>query len=231
MKIDLHVHTKISSPCSSIKITQMIDYARHIGLDAICVTDHDTLHGAILAQKIGKEKNFPVFKGMEINTYEGDFLVFGLEKDIGKPLSARELLDLVSSSGGAAIVAHPYRPFERALKDKVYSIKGFNALEVENGNTSPEYNKLAQSASFKLSLPGTGGSDAHQLWEIGRYYTRFDHTITSEQELVEAIKSGNYQAKTGASNVLNYNQEAVTNYSYHKEKINEQPVSYLRQLI
>ncbi|PKM79201.1 MAG: histidinol-phosphatase [Firmicutes bacterium HGW-Firmicutes-13] len=196
MNIDMHVHTKVSSPCSSIDIYEMIEYARHIGLDAVCVTDHDTLYGAEIAQKIGKEKGFPVFRGIEVNTYEGDFLVFGLKKDINRTVSARELLRIVTLEGGAAVVAHPYRQFERALGNKIYSLSGYDAVEVKNGNTPVRYNKLAQMAAADLNMPGIGGSDAHQVEEIGRCYTKFTADITTEQELIKAIKSGNYEAKT-----------------------------------
>lgn len=197
MNIDMHVHTNVSSICSSIDICQMIDYAKHIGLDAICVTDHDTLHGARVAKKIGREKNFLIFRGMEVNTVEGDFLVFGLEEDIeeGK-YTAQELLHMVSSAGGAAIAAHPYRRFERALGDKIFSLTDYHAIEVKNGNTPGMLNEMARSAAVQLNLPGIGGSDAHHLNEIGRYYTRYTSPVADEKGLIEAIKSGEYEAMT-----------------------------------
>ncbi len=197
MNIDMHVHTNVSSICSSIDICLMIDYAKHIGLDAICVTDHDTLYGARVAEKIGREKDFLIFKGMEVNTVEGDFLVFGLEEDIeeGK-YTAEEMLKMVAASGGAAIAAHPYRRFKRALGDKIFSLTDCHAIEVKNGNTPGMLNEVARSAALQLKLPGVGGSDAHQLNEIGRFYTQFKYPVTNEQELIEAIKSGEYEAMT-----------------------------------
>ena len=197
MNIDMHVHTNVSSICSSIDISNMIDYAKHIGLDAICVTDHDTLHGARVAEKIGREKDFLIFKGMEVNTVEGDFLVFGLEEDIeeGKH-SAEELLRMVSSAGGAAIAAHPYRRFNRALGDKIFSLTDYHAIEVKNGNTPGMLNEMARTAALQLNLPGIGGSDAHMLHQVGRFYTKFNSSVTSEQELIEAIKLGEYEAMT-----------------------------------
>ncbi|UNC90834.1 PHP domain-containing protein [Candidatus Contubernalis alkaliaceticus] len=197
MNIDMHVHTNISSACSCIDICQMIDYARYIGLDAICVTDHDTLHGARVAHKIGREKNFLILRGMEVNAVEGDFLVFGLEEDIeeGK-FTAKEVLQMVSSAGGAAIAAHPYRRFERALGDKIFSLTDYHAIEVKNGNTPGMLNEMARNAALQLNLPGIGGSDAHRLNEVGRYYTRFKTPVKNERELIEAIKLGEYEAMT-----------------------------------
>ena len=218
MNIDMHVHTNVSSICSCIDICQMIDYAKHIGLDAICVTDHDTLYGATVAQKIGREKDFLIFKGMEVNTVEGDFLVFGLEEDIeeGKH-SAEELLRMVSSAGGAAIAAHPYRRFNRALGDKIFSLTDYHAIEVKNGNTPGMFNEVARSAALQLNLPGVGGSDAHRLNQIGRYYTRFRTPVATEQELIEAIKTGEYEAMTRMPE-FRLKSERVKEFSNQKSK-------------
>ena len=41
MVIDLHVHSSPASPCSSIPVEQLIEEARAIGLDGICLTDHN----------------------------------------------------------------------------------------------------------------------------------------------------------------------------------------------
>lgn len=218
MNIDMHVHTNVSSVCSCIDISLMIDYAKHIGLDAICVTDHDTLHGARVAEKIGREKDFLIFKGMEVNTVEGDFLVFGLEEDIeeGK-YTAKEFLRIVSEAGGAAIAAHPYRRFRRALGDKIFCLSEYHAIEVKNGNTPGMLNELARTAALQLNLPGIGGSDAHQLNEIGRFYTQFKYPITNEQELIDAIKSGEYEAMTRVID-LNIKPAVIKDFSNHTRK-------------
>lgn len=79
MIIDFHVHEKTYSYDSEMALEDIIDQAKKIGLDAVCITDHDSINIKEKAQKIGKEKNFLVLVGAEILTYEGDLLVFGLD--------------------------------------------------------------------------------------------------------------------------------------------------------
>jgi hypothetical protein len=42
----------------------------------------------------------------------------------------------------------------------------------------------------RLSLPGTGGSDAHQVHEIGMCLTLFENEVTNEEELIREIRAG-----------------------------------------
>ena len=45
-------------------------------MDAICVTEHLYVEGANVAQEIGRQVGFPVFRGVEARTDLGDMLVF-----------------------------------------------------------------------------------------------------------------------------------------------------------
>ena len=46
-----------------------------------------------------------------------------------------------------------------------------------------------------LGLPGTGGSDAHQVDEIATWVTVFEKDIQTEQELVEELHAGRFMAE------------------------------------
>lgn len=63
---DLHVHTTCSD--SSRSVPQVLEYAKMIGLTYIAVTDHDTMKGVDLAQKLGREMGIRVIPGVEITT-------------------------------------------------------------------------------------------------------------------------------------------------------------------
>jgi hypothetical protein len=43
-----------------------------------------------------------------------------------------------------------------------------------------------------LNLPATGGSDAHEVSEVGIFATRFSQVITNEKALIEALRDGSY---------------------------------------
>jgi hypothetical protein len=46
----------------------------------------------------------------------------------------------------------------------------------------------------KLGLPGTGGSDAHQVHEIGACLTLFENEVRNEEDLIREIRAGRIRA-------------------------------------
>ena len=83
MIIDTHIHESKYSPDSFIELRKATDIAKLIGLDGICITNHDNNN---LRNDIGdyaKINGILVIVGTEVLTYQGDILVFGL-KDIPK---------------------------------------------------------------------------------------------------------------------------------------------------
>jgi hypothetical protein len=63
---------------------------------------------------------------------------------------------------------------------------------VLNGKVTPRENEFAHQVAEGLNLPATGGSDAHEVSEVGRYATQFSRLIQNEAELVEALKNDAY---------------------------------------
>jgi hypothetical protein len=69
-----------------------------------------------------------------------------------------------------------------------------DAIEVGNGKLSDDENDMARKVSEKLGLPGTGGSDAHRVDEVGRWVTVFEQDIRTELELLEELRAGRFSA-------------------------------------
>ncbi|MDD3340106.1 MAG: PHP domain-containing protein [Lachnospiraceae bacterium] len=63
MKADLHCHTTNSD--GSTPLEQLIPYAKRIGLDALAITDHDTMQGIPLALELGQKYNLTIIPGVE----------------------------------------------------------------------------------------------------------------------------------------------------------------------
>ncbi|WP_432402928.1 PHP-associated domain-containing protein [Wukongibacter sp. M2B1] len=190
MIIDLHFHTIQYSPCSYIDMEEGIRYAKDIGLDGICITDHDNNEAKGYVKELEKKYRLLVIAGVEIFTYEGDILCFGIDKLPEKRLHAQELIDFVNEKGGATISAHPFRNNGRGLGNKIKDLNGLSAIEIFNGNTSDENNLKAHKLASRLNIPCVGASDTHKLQNIGKYATRFHNKIKGEKDLIEAIKHG-----------------------------------------
>ncbi|MCP4691224.1 MAG: DUF2889 domain-containing protein [Desulfobacterales bacterium] len=200
--IDLHVHTYPASPCSSAAVDDLIVEAKRIGLDGICLTDHNHLWAPADVEALRQKHGFMVLRGNEITTNQGDVLVFGLERDIKGIINLQELRAEVVSAGGFMIVAHPIRGFlvigagqvgltpEKAMEREVFG--SVDAVEALNGKVTGDENAFASKVAASLGLPTTGGSDAHEVEEVGQYATRFAAVIHDEKDLIEALKSGAY---------------------------------------
>lgn len=189
MFIDTHMHCLEGSADSFIKISEIVEQARIIGLDAICITDHDSNSAKEYAREYGKKNNFKIFVGAEILTYEGDIVVFGLEDLPKEKMHAQELIDLVNSNGGVTIAAHPFRENNRGCGKQLKELNGLTAIEVFNGSTRAYNNLYAFAHAVELGLATVAASDCHEAETVGRYCTIFPDNIETEQDLINAIKN------------------------------------------
>lgn len=201
--IDLHVHTSEASPCSSAPLKDLVEEARRIGLDGICLTDHNHVWDAGTVAALREKHDFLILRGNEISTDQGDMLVFGFDKDIQGIIQLPDLKEQVIKSGGFIIAAHPFRGFltfgigqlgltpEKAMARPLF--QHVDAVEVLNSKVSEKENRFSSQVAEGLHLPQTAGSDAHEVQEVGIYATRFFDTITDEGDLLTALRQGNYQ--------------------------------------
>lgn len=203
MLVDLHVHTNISSRCSSVMPDELVERARELGLDAVCVTEHATFRGAQVNYEYALEHGFKVFRGMEVYTELGDMLAFGWEENVRYYLFPfADLKREVESRGGIVIPAHPCRGvadarhrIQHGMPDEL--LESIVAIETHNGAISRKCNDLAERLRKKYKLFGVGGSDAHHVSHIGRCVTVFEDEPADELELIAALKSGKYRAAYG----------------------------------
>ena len=204
MVIDLHTHSYPASPCSSVGVDSLISEAKRIGLDGICLTDHNVVWDAEDIQRLSSQHEFLVLRGTEITTDQGDMLVFGLDEVIKEIIPIRDLRVRVENAGGFMVVAHPFRGFltfnvghlgltpEKAMERTLF--KMVDAIETLNSKVTPKENGFASEVAQGLGLPQTGGSDAHGVSEVGIYATQFDKgiQIKNEESLIQALKSGRF---------------------------------------
>ena len=184
------MHCLEGSPDSFIKIQQIVDQAKQMGLDAICITDHDNNDVRDYALKYSKDIGFKIFVGVEILTYEGDIVVFGLQNVPTQKIHAQELIDLVHEVGGVTIAAHPFRENNRGCGKYLKELKGLTAVEVFNGSTKSYNNLYAFATALELGLATVAASDCHEVETVGRYCTIFPDDVETEEDLICAIREG-----------------------------------------
>lgn len=200
--IDLHMHTSPASPCASDPVEALIAEAKRIGLDGICLTDHNFVWPPQRVEALRQKHGFLILAGNEIITDQGDMLVFGLQRDIQGVIPLAELRKEVDRAEGFIIAAHPFRGFltfgageigltpEKAMARPCFPL--VDGIEVLNGKVTAAENNLAAEVARGLNLPASGGSDAHAWGEVGVYATRFEAAIASEADLLAALKTGRF---------------------------------------
>ena len=102
MLIDTHLHEKKFSGDSFISLEMIVKKAGELGLDGICITDHERRHRAEVAA-LSQKTGFLIITGAEVLTLEGDMTVFGLDRLPEKTVHARELVWMTEAAGGVAI--------------------------------------------------------------------------------------------------------------------------------
>lgn len=199
MIIDLHIHTNLGSICSQLEPGELLETAQQLGIDAVCVTEHHSHRGANKMVEFAEGSGYPIFRGVEIYTELGDMLVYGLKRDTRYHLTTfEELMEMAEEDGAVIVPAHPCRGWGRKHKHAhVFPrelIGQVVAIETLNGANTVRSNEAALAIAEECGLYGTGGSDAHAIWQVGKCVTVFEKDIASEEELVNELREGRFAA-------------------------------------
>ena len=171
-----------------MSLEDAVTAARYQGLDAMCITNHDSLD--IAGSAALRTTNFPVFVGVELTTRQGDMLAFGLKSLPSFRPTAQEFIDFVAGQNGFSCAAHPFRVWSGGLGNCLDSLRSLDGVEVLNGGNDDTANCQAWQSCKQLRLVALGGSDAHRGQDVGRCATWFPGPVTSMRELIQTMKSG-----------------------------------------
>ena len=186
-----------------MSVEELIVAAKAQGLDGICLTEHNKPWDRDEVLRLREKLDFPVFRGMEVTTKDGDILVFGLHEEMNEILSASELRERVAGVGGYSIAAHPFRGFlmfgfselsltpERAAARPIF--QSIDAIEAYNCKVTEQETRIAFEVGERLGLPCVAGSDAHKVTDVGKFATDFSRMISTDEELVAELLAGRFR--------------------------------------
>lgn len=166
MKLELHTHTYYSHQSKLYydgldSPANMVKSAKKNGLDAIAITDHDTLEGILEAKKTARKAGIDVIAGEEVSTRSGHVLAIDIQETVKPGLSVKETADIIRQQGGICIAAHPFDYVRDSIgREAVYcdAVEAFNA-----GNINRVSDIKARRFAKKYNKPVTAGSDAHSM--------------------------------------------------------------------
>lgn len=168
------MHTHYSYDCITSP-EALVRRCETVGLNCVAVTDHNSVRGALAAQKIAP---FTVIVGSEIKSTGGEITGLFIEDDIPAGLEPVLTAKRIKEQGGLVSIPHPFTGMGRSALDKrtttdllpyVDIIEGFNARTMSRGD-----NHAAQVFALEHGIPTTAVSDAHTTRELGKTYTEFE---------------------------------------------------------
>ena len=194
MLIDMHTHTSVFSTDSNLLPHEALERAAERGIDGVVLTEHDVLWPADRTARLAEQIGIVVLPGIEVTTELGHVLVYGLTEPFPRITDSRRLKAYCDERQALMYLAHPARA--PGLRVPRAAMELFDGVEGLNGCDGPLQNQSASSRGRSRPLPPIGGSDSHALHEVGTAATEFEADIRSLEELMAALRSGDYQPTT-----------------------------------
>ena len=189
IKADLHIHTEYSVDCNT-PLPRIIERCQEIGIDCIAVADHGTIEGALRMQEIAP---FTVIVAEEIRTPHGEIMGIFLKEGIPNGLPLAETISRIKAQGGLVGVPHPFdtlRGIGAGNKILEELVEKIDVIEVFNSRSLfLQASTKAQVFAQKYDIPGSAGSDAHTLNEIGNAYVEMPE-FNGRDDFLQALRNG-----------------------------------------
>lgn len=196
LRTELHCHNVFSNfnvgpleapyDCS-VTVKAQIEAARQTGLDAIFVTNHNTLDGyeqaRVFCANHSKYSGISVYPAEEVTLDNGAHIIaYGIYEKIESGQSLHETLDEIKRQGAVSSAPHPFGILD-ALRE---SSKECDIIEIFNSNNADMISNV-RAATFadENSMVGVAGSDSHVSSTLGRCV----NVIDAEQNLDSILGS------------------------------------------
>ncbi|HEY60866.1 MAG TPA: PHP domain-containing protein [Anaerolineae bacterium] len=166
LRVEFHCHT-VYSMDSSNHLPQLLKLAHERGIDRLVITDHNTIRGALRAKEMDPEL---VIIGEEIMTPKGELIAYFLTEEVPAHLSPIETIERLRKQDAFISVPHPFDMLRHGwhTQDLLDILPMVDAIEVFNSRClSTGINERARTFAEEHDIPGTVGSDAHSLVELG----------------------------------------------------------------
>lgn len=190
--MELHAHSAASHDGRD-PVDMLVQRAIDVGLDALAVTDHNTIEASLKARELAEQRGLIGIPGMEISSAAGHVLGLGIETPVERGLSFHETLDRIHANGGIAVVPHPFQESRSGVakhldKDEIAAA---DAIEVYNSRLLTGLgNRQARRFAQARNLPMTAGSDAHISEMVGQARTLVNADEQTADGIIDAILAG-----------------------------------------
>ena len=182
---EVHAHTRASD--GMVTTTELVRAAARVGLQVLCITDHDTIADLAEAIELGAELGVDVVRGQEVTCVfpPGTHIIaLFLERQVRMHMSVEDTVDAIHDEGGLALVAHPFMPtyfasMSQRRLDHLLESRTVDGIELRH--TAPvlpgTWKKLDEYYTAHRDQLGAavGAGDSHYgIGDIGRMVTVFE---------------------------------------------------------
>ena len=196
LKTELHCHNMFSNfqlgkdetpyDCN-VTIRDQLEQANQLGLDAVFITNHNTLDGysQILQYKNDhlKFKNIQIYPAEEITTADGaHVLAYGINQKIEPGLTIEEIIDQIRNQNGVSCAPHPFSIIDsiREKANQCEMIEVFNSNNIDIISNAKASHFALENNKIKVA-----GSDSHVVSTFGRCV----NVIESENNLDDVMSA------------------------------------------
>jgi predicted metal-dependent phosphoesterase TrpH/glycosyltransferase involved in cell wall biosynthesis len=193
--VDLHMHTDHSPDCAT-PVGTLLDTAKRVGLDAIAITDHNEVSGALEARE--RADGIKVIVAEEVKTADqGEVIGLFIEEKIPRGMTLQETIAEIRRQGGLVYVPHPFDrmhavPDYEHMLDVVGDI---DAIEVFNPRVAfSAFNEEAARFAAKYRIVAGAGSDSHVVQGLGSVKIRM-RDFDGAEEFLESLRDADIVRK------------------------------------
>ena len=208
--VDMHFHSRFSDGLNYVR--SIAKRAAKLGI-GIAITDHNAIKGAV---RLDKFKNILTIPGIEVTSKEGAHLLVYFydtetltrfyETDI-QPFMGRDVMASISlkmediilrarNYKSVIIFPHPYCGVYTGICNAFFSkeqqaelLEMVDGVEVINAGNMKKWNLQCAVLGFNLGNAMTGGSDGHNLFQMGKAVT-FANCPPDRELFLDAVKHG-----------------------------------------
>ncbi len=236
VKAELHCHNIFSNfhlgddeppyDCN-ISVRDQLEKAHFLGLNALFVTNHNTLDGfsQLLEYKNDHSKfcDIEIYPAEEITTDSGaHVLAYGIHEEIPSGLNIDEIIDKVRLQDGITSAPHPFGLLDALRNDAVKC----DMIEVFNSNNVDILsNTKATQFAIENNLTKVAGSDSHVLSTLGRCV----NVLQTENSLDDILFSMKHKKIEILQKGYAKQEETLEHLKYKINNSKEYVVDYISQ--
>lgn len=236
VKAELHCHNSFSNfhvgkdeppyDCD-ILIRDQLVRSCDLGLEAIFVTNHNTLDGyrQLLEYKNDHErfKDINVYPAEEITTDTGaHVLAYGISEEISAGLPFDEVIDQIKDQNGVSSAPHPFSLLNALREDA----ERCDMVEVFNSNNVDIFSNMrATFFAAENNMTQVAGSDSHVISTLGRCV----NVIASENNLDSILHSMNHGQVSILQTGYALQNETLEHLKYKINNSKEYLVDYISE--